>query len=221
MKKVNELQKSNDLLTEDLKKKHPTISETDKLSAKKVGSPSGPTVTNTEFGYLSGVTSSIQDQIAKIIGITPAQAAKIVKNETSIGSLNDLNTTEKDTLVKAINHINTSLSTNATYIGDINNLNTTNKTNLVAAINSLFGSLSSNLGATGTLIGTLTDLSTTAKSDLVAAINEINAALGTNANHIGTITDLSTSQKGNLVAAINSVKSLSDTRFNDLLGKHK
>ena len=93
-------------LEKDVQNKQSTITEADKLSAKKVGSLSDPTVTNTEFGYLSGVTSSIQDQLAKKIGITPAQAANIIKNETSIGSLNDLNTTERNTLVKAINHIN-------------------------------------------------------------------------------------------------------------------
>jgi hypothetical protein len=71
------------------------------------------------------------------------------------GFNDDLTTSEKGTLVGAINELDGE-------IGDLTNLTTTEKSNVVGAVNELDGK-----------IGLLSSLATTIKTSIVAAINEI------------------------------------------------
>ena len=111
-----------------------------------------------------------------------------------VGSLSDLNTSDKSDLVKAINEVLTTLGTVA---GNLTDLDTSDKSNLVNAINEVLSTL-------GTVAGDLTDLDTSDKSNLVNAINEVLSTVETIA---GDLTDLDTSDKSNLVNAINEVVS--------------
>ena len=95
---------------------------------------------------------------------------KINANTTAIGTLANLNTTEKTNLVGAINEVDTNTDNNTTSIGTLANLNTTEKTNLVGAINEVDTNTDNNT----TSIGTLSNLNTTEKTNLVGAINEVN-----------------------------------------------
>ena len=76
-----------------------------------------------------------------------------------IGDLDDLTTTDKDSIVDAINSI-------ITDRGSLSNLNTSDKSSIVNAINEVLDTL-------GTTAGNLSDLDTTDKNNLVAAINEV------------------------------------------------
>lgn len=140
--------------------------------------------------------------------------------DTTIGDLDDLETTVKTDVVTAINSLLTDIST---LIGDLTELDTTDKDSIVDAINELVGMIS----AINTNIGTLSQLDTTVKTSLVAAINEvvgycgdldnlntttktslvaaINEVLLTLANTTGNLTNLVTTDKTSLVAAINEV----------------
>lgn len=77
--------------------------------------------------------------------------SKASVNEANIGTMTDLTTTAKTSLVNAINEINTQLGANTTNIG----------TN------------TSNIATLGTNMGDLVNLMTTAKNNLVSAINEL------------------------------------------------
>jgi hypothetical protein len=74
---------------------------------------------------------------------------------TIIGDLDDLTTTDKDSIVEAINEL-------VANIGGLSDLNTTDKDSIVDAINELVVN-----------IGNLSDLNTTNKDSIVDAINEI------------------------------------------------
>lgn len=95
------------------------------------------------------------------LNYTAAQIdALLAKADTAVqpeltGALNNLSTTDKDSLVDAINEL-------VTKEGSLSSLTTTQKASLVAAINELV-----------TNQGTLANLSTTVKTSLVAAINEL------------------------------------------------
>ena len=62
-------------------------------------------------------------------------------NTNLTGSLSDLNTTDKDNLVSAINEVNGKTSDNETNIGLLSNLDTTYKSNLVGAINEIISNV--------------------------------------------------------------------------------
>ena len=106
--------------------------------------------------------------------------AAINEVDGDVGTLTSLTTTVKTSLVNAINELVTS-------IGTLTNLTTTVKTSLVAAVNELV-----------TNQGTLTSLTTTVKTSLVAAINEL-------VTNTGTIASLTTTVKTSLVNAINEL----------------
>lgn len=118
---------------------------------------------------------------------------------SGLGDNDSLTTTEKSSLVAAINEINS-------LIGDLGDLDTSTQANLVAAINEVLSKL-----------GTVANLDTTA-TNAVAAINELLAA-------IGVMGDLTTTNTSTLVTAINSLKtevgnlaSLSTTVNSSLVG---
>ena len=97
-----------------------------------------------------------------------------IRNVVSlIGSLSDLTTTEKSTLVGAINELDSiidtisgNLSDLTADIGDLDDLSTTDKDSIVDAINELVLTLNNRLGD-------LDDLVTTDKDSAVDAINEL------------------------------------------------
>ena len=60
---------------------------------------------------------------------------KIIDLSNNIGDLSNLNTINKDNLVKSINEIKNVVNENGNNIGSLSNLNTENKDNLVNAIN--------------------------------------------------------------------------------------
>ena len=112
--------------------------------------------------------------------------AQATQNANNIGTMSNLNTTEKSSLVGAINEVNTQVGTNTTAIGNL-----TTET-------------SSNTGN----IGTMTNLTTTEKSNLVGAVNEINSNVNNNTANIGTMNNLTTDTKASLVGAVNEVDGL-------------
>ena len=93
-----------------------------------------------------------------------------------IGNLSDLTTTDKDSIVDALNELKNAIDTNtgditdiSTDVGDLDDLETSDKASIVAAINELVSSLST----LDNKLGDLDDLVTTDKDSAVDAINEL------------------------------------------------
>lgn len=131
------------------------------------------------------LTDYNQDMDKIDTGIYAAKSLSDINN-TSIGTLSNLTTTDKTSLVGAVNEVNGKTD----GIGTLANLTTTDKTNLVGAVNEV----NSNLG-------TLANLTTTNKSSSVGAINEVNT-------NLGTLSSLTTTDKTSAVGAINEVKNI-------------
>lgn len=112
-----------------------------------------------------------------------------------IGALTDLNTTDKSSIVNAINEVLTDLGSLISAVGTLSDLNTSDKTSIVNAINSLLSDIS-------TTIGALTDLNTSDKTSIVNAINSLLSDISTT---IGALTDLNTTDKSSIVNAINEL----------------
>lgn len=135
-------------------------------------------------------------------------------NNTAIGTLSNLTTTDKTSIVGAVNEVNGK----ADGIGTLSSLTTTDKTSLVGAVNEVNEKTND--------IGTLANLTTTDKTSLVGAVNEVNSNLGTLANltttnksstvgainevntNLGTLSSLTTADKTSAVGAINEVKNI-------------
>lgn len=93
---------------------------------------------------------------------------------TNIGTLTNLTTTDKTSVVSAINEVVTNVSTNTSNIGTNTN----------------------NISALDGKIGTLTNLTTANKINLVGAVNEVNG-------NVGDIANLTTINKSSIVSALN------------------
>lgn len=124
---------------------------------------------------------------------------------TALGDNTALTTTEKASLVGAVNEL-------VTNGGDLTSLTTTEQGSLVGAINELL-----------VKIGTIASLSTTVKTSTVAAVNELDGEMGDLANLTtdtvlsivaainelvtsdGDLTSLTTTEDGSLVGAINEL----------------
>lgn len=100
--------------------------------------------------------------MAKIDTAIHNAMSKATNNETNIGTLSNLNTTEKGSLVGAINEVNTQVGTNTSNISQN----------------------SSDILANSTKIGTLADLITTYKVNVVGAINEVKTEANSNKANI-------------------------------------
>ena len=148
-----------------------------------------------------------------------------------IGQLTDLNTTDKTSIVNAINEVFDSLNDAITIlsgeIGVLDDLTTTDKSNLVAALNEVYSYALASVNIINNRTGWLDDLNTTDKSNLVAAINEVNTYAHNSIDVInirtGWLTDLNTSDKSNLVAAINEVNTgvnTLNTKINNIFNRH-
>ena len=123
-----------------------------------------------------------QDMSKIDAGIYGAKS-KADNNETSIGTLSSLQTTEKSNLVGAVNEVNTNSTNNATHIGTLSNLTTTEKSNLVGAVNEVKTEADGNKND----IGLLVNLNTTDKSNLVSAVNEVKTEADGNKTDIASI----------------------------------
>ena len=93
-------------------------------------------------GVLYRVTQTINTNEAYVIGynIERFTVELFIKDYingviTIIGDLNDLTTTDKTSIVNAINEVVSDIATIISIIGDLNNLTTTDKTSVVNAIN--------------------------------------------------------------------------------------
>lgn len=79
-------------------------------------------------------------------------------NETHIGKMSDLTTTAKDTLVKAVNEVDSHADTNASAIGTLSELTTSVKTDLVSAVNAINSGLDLAVRTKPTITGSSYDL---------------------------------------------------------------
>ena len=113
--------------------------------------------------------------------------------EDAIGHLSDLNTTDKSSVIAAINEVNSTGGGSIALIGDLDDLLTTAKDTIVNAINEVLGD-----------VGDLATLDTTDKSSAVAAINEV-------VGDVGDLSTLTTTDQSSAVAAINEVNDKVDS----------
>lgn len=137
--------------------------------------------------YLVDYNSDMSKIDAGIHGVDE----KAETNEASIGVLSSLTTTDKSSLVGAVNEVNGNIS----GIGNLSNLTTTDKSSLVGAVNEVNGN-----------VGVLSNLTTTAKSNTVSAINEVDGKVASNTSDIGDLNNLTTTVKTSLVGASNELK---------------
>lgn len=124
--------------------------------------PAGVQLSNTEYWV---VTGNYNAQVSMLSG-------KVDELNNDIGDINDLETTDKSSVVNAINEIHNTagdISELSNKVGNLNNLNTTNKSSTVGAINEV----NNNVGTVDNKIGSLSDLDTANKSSVVNAINEV------------------------------------------------
>jgi len=98
----------------------------------------------------------------------------ITSLQGAVGTLTNLTTDAKTSLVAAINEVDSHANSANNNAGTLSNLTTDAKNNLVAAINEVDGHADS----AATAIGDMTDLETTA-TDLVGAANELKDKLDT------------------------------------------
>ena len=150
------------------------------LATDSGGNITTTSVTATELGYVSGVTSAIQTQLnAKLnanTAITGATKCKITYDSKGLVTAGaDLEATDIPSLTLAkISDVTAS----ATEVNVLDGITAT-----TTELNYVDGVTSSIQGQ----IGTLSSLGTITKTDLVAAINEVNTQAGTNKTDILTI----------------------------------
>jgi len=140
-----------------------------------------PVTTQTLFRQWRLITNEIITVLGDNLSLSTTEKGSLVGalNEIGgeLGSLSSLSTTAQDTIVNAINEV-------LSAVGDIATLTTTDQSSTVNAIIELV-----------TKIGSVSTLATTEKGSLVGAINEI-AVLS------GDLSLLTTSIKGDVVSSI-------------------
>ncbi len=119
-----------------------------------------------------GATVSVGGEEVASVAFTDDPQGQLDGIKQNLGDLTDgsLETTEQDSLVKAINEVNGHAGAVDEKIGDLGDLGTTRKDSVVNAINEVQEETEVALGA----IGTPSALETEDKTSLVAAINEVN-----------------------------------------------
>ena len=171
-------------------------------------------------GFDAAAVTALKNQIttgssfAFVIGSTTytdvesALGALKALYDVEIGTLSNLTTTDKSSLVSAINEVKSAADTASNKVGTLTNLTTTSKTDTVSAINEVKSAADS----ASTKVGTLSNLTTTAKTDAVSAINEVKgladsagSAASTASTKVGTLSNLTTTAKTDAVSAINEV----------------
>ena len=147
----------------------------------------------------------------------------------SVGDLNDLTTTDKSSIVNAINDVVSALTTVVNNVGDLANLTTVDQSSIVNAINEIVSNVSTLAGVVSALagdVGDLTNLTTVDQSSLVNAINELVTDIGTLggqltalAGNVGDLANLTTVDRSSLVNAINELVTTAgniDAKIGDL-----
>lgn len=135
---------------------------------------------DTELGPIASITTQIpngsKDNVVEAVNYI---------TDTIIKALSQLTTTDKTSVVNAINELDSD-------VGDLSTLtaNIVDDSSLVAALNE----------TKDIIIGVLSNLSTVSKSSIVSAINEIKDIT------IGNLNNLTTQNKANLVNAINELQ---------------
>ena len=137
-----------------------------------------------------------------------------------VGDLSKLETAAKNTLVAAINEVDSNTNTNATNhttllnaVGNIakngNNITEISsqitRTSIIAAINDIVSKIGLPLAG----------LTTSVKSSIIAAINSLVSGKA-DKTEVGTLSSLTTTTKTSAVAAINELKSTHDTEIGGL-----
>lgn len=155
------------------------------------------TTTTATFASTAGDWLVWGDTLYKaLVNITPGDTYVVDGNiqhftmEELVGHLDDLLTTDKTSIVNAINELFNAIGSGSSAVGDLNDLLTTDKTSIVNAINELVN-----------VIGDLTNLTTTDKTSIVNAINEVFGMAST----IGDLNDLHTIDQTSIVNSINEI----------------
>lgn len=96
---------------------------------------------DTQMKNNNNLASSANTAASNASEAAIAANTKATNNETKIGTISNLTTTEKTNLVGAVNEVNGIATANTGAIGTLSNLLTTEKDNLVGAINEIFGGI--------------------------------------------------------------------------------
>ena len=159
------------------------------LSTTEKGSAVG--AINELDGEIGTLADLDTDFTTNLVGAINEIQQEILDTSDSIdlmvGDLDALNTTDKDSVVDAINEVVDSVSTVNGKVGDLATLDTTEQSDAVGAINEVAGE-----------IGDISALSTVEKGSAVGAINELDGK-------VGDLATLDTTEKGSFVGAINEV----------------
>ena len=196
-----------------------TITSNDLTASKALisndnGKVAASSVTSTELGYLSGVTSAIQTQLNSKLNsntaITGATKCKITYDTNGLitagadleasdipsltlskisditATASELNILDGATLTTTeLNYVDGVTSPIQTQIGTLSNLTTEAQTSLVAAINEIDAHTDTNTSNISTINGLIPNAATT--SNQLADKNFVNSSIATNtANFIGT-----------------------------------
>jgi len=186
----------------------------------------------SKIGDLSDLNADLNDPVTLVEAINNV-LSKHLDLANKVGDVSKLTTTEKGTIVGAINELKVNITTNAdgileikNEIGDVTkiNLDDADKETIVDALNKIIAVQGTKLDSESVLpiiisyTGVLSDLNTTAKDNLVAAINEVLGKLNDEVARAtkveGDLTQLITGDKTDLVSAINSVKNDLTTEVN-------
>ena len=186
----------------------------------------------SKIGDLADLNADLNDPVTLVEAINNV-LSKHLDLANKVGDVSKLTTTEKGTIVGAINELKVNITTNAdgileikNEIGDVTkiNLDDADKETIVDALNKIIAVQGTKLDSESVLpiiisyTGVLSDLNTTAKDNLVAAINEVLGKLNDEVARAtkveGDLTQLITGDKTDLVSAINSVKNDLTTEVN-------
>ena len=142
------------------------------LSTTEKGSAVG--AINELDGEIGALADLDTDFTTNLVGAINELQQEILDTIDSIdlmvGDLDSLNTTDKDSVVDAINEVVASVSTVNGNVGDLGTLDTTEQSDAVGAINEVAGE-----------VGDISALSTTEKGSAVGAINEVVTSVATKA----------------------------------------
>ena len=134
-----------------------------------------------------------------------------------IGDVSELHTSDKTTLVSAINEVFDNDSDDDGKIGDLSNLMTDSKSNLVGAINEVYQSADDANDA----IGDLSNLTTQNKGNVVGAINEVVGSISDTNDAVTAIADRVTTAEGDIdgiESNIGDLSGLHTTNKNSIVG---
>lgn len=98
----------------------------------------------TYLGDYNGDMLKIDTAIHGVATSVGTETGRINILESSVGNVANLTTTDKSSLVNAVNEVDSNSKTNSTNIGTLSNLETINKSTIVNAINEIVGKFNIN-----------------------------------------------------------------------------